>query len=163
MKNWYLNLQKQERLAVQLGAALLALLLFYLLLWSPIVGDAERLRKTVAVQQAELVWLKAQAQEAARLRGSGQVDVIAARQGQSLPQLTSTTAGRYQLAIDRYQQGNSVDELSVWLDNANFNQLLSWLQELQLQYGLAADNVNISAADSLGLVKARIRFKDAKR
>lgn len=163
MKNWYLNLQAQERLAVQIGGFLLLLLAFYLLLWAPIVGDADRLRRSVAIQQADLAWLKTQGQLAAQLRGSGKLDVIAARQGQGLPQLTSTTAGRFNLSIDRYQQGSSSDELSVWLDNANFNQLLSWLQELQLQYGLAADTVNITASDSLGIVKARIRFKDSKR
>ena len=76
----------------------------------------------------------------------------------SLPQAVNQTAGRLKIAISRMQpQG---DELQVWVDQAPFNDVLSWLQALE-KMGVSILDLDIADANIPGHVKIR-RLKLAK-
>ena len=70
----------------------------------------------------------------------------------SLTQAVNSSASRSGISITRMQpQG---DELQVWIDNTNFNSLMSWLDGLEKQ-GIKILIADIAESDSLGFVKVR--------
>ena len=70
----------------------------------------------------------------------------------SLPQAVNQTASRVRIAIARMQpQG---EELKVWVDEAPFNDVLSWLQALE-NMGVKIIDVDVAQADAPGHIKVR--------
>ena len=95
------------------------------------------------------MWIQQNALKAIQL--SSGANTKAAFTG-SLPQAVNQTANRLQIAISRMQpQG---EELKVWVDQAPFNDVLSWLQTMENQ-GIRIITVDLTEADAPGLVKVR--------
>jgi general secretion pathway protein M len=65
--------------------------------------------------------------------------------------LINTTAQSNNIAISRIQAKS--DSVQLWIDDVNFNQFVTWLEELSKQYEVDIQNVDISATDSPGMIK----------
>ena len=68
MKAWFMQLALRERRIVIFGAAMLIIVLIYVLIWEPLVKHRQQLRQTVTEQQALVEWMQQAAQEAGQLR-----------------------------------------------------------------------------------------------
>lgn len=143
------QLTEREQILVLVSAVVVVIGAFYWLLWSPLNASLERNRASVESKQADLAWVKKNANRAIQLRNSGG----ASRSfNGSLPQAVNQTASRVRIAIARMQpQG---DELKVWVDEAPFNDVLSWLQALE-NMGVKIIDVDVAQADSPGHIKVR--------
>jgi general secretion pathway protein M len=143
------QLSQREQRLVMISAAVVVVGIFYWLIWSPINESLETDRKAVAAQQELLSWVQKNANRAAQLRGSAGKNAVFTG---SLPQIVNQTAARLKIAISRMQpQG---DELQVWVDQAPFNDVLSWLQALE-KVGVEIKDIDIADADLPGMVKIR--------
>ena len=70
----------------------------------------------------------------------------------SLTQAVNSGASRYKISITRMQpQG---EELQVWIDNVDFSQMMSWLNDLERR-GVKIIVADIAESDSQGFVKVR--------
>ncbi|MFA3790983.1 type II secretion system protein GspM [Aliiglaciecola sp. SL4] len=143
------QLSERERVLVTVSGVLLIIFLFYYLVWAPIDKSLQTQSKLVATKQTDLIWFKQNANRAIQMRsGNGGTAVFTG----SLPQAVNQTAGRVNIAISRMQpQG---DELKVWVDQAAFNDVVSWLQSME-NLGIRIINVDLAEANVSGMVKVR--------
>jgi general secretion pathway protein M len=149
LKRVFLQLSPREQRLVLISAAFVIFAVFYWGIWSPLNTSLERSQNSVKSQQELLVWVQKNANRAVQLRSStGNKGAFSG----SLPQVVNQSANRMKIAISRMQpQG---DELQVWIDQAPFNDVLSWLQSLE-KTGVTILDVDIAEADAPGLVKIR--------
>ena len=132
-----------------ISAVLVIVAIFYWGIWSPLNTSLERGQSAVDNQTELLAWVQKNANRAAQLRSSGDNNT---RFSGSLPQAVNQSASRMKIAISRMQpQG---DELQVWIDQAPFNDILSWLQSME-KTGVSILDIDITASDLPGQVKIR--------
>lgn len=72
----------------------------------------------------------------------------------SMTQVINTTARRFSIKLARLQP-QQANYVKVGLEDVNFNQLMRWLALLQNTYGITAANIDISQADTDGIVRVR--------
>lgn len=149
LKDTFGQLNARERLLVSVSAVMLVIALFYWLVWSPLNNSIERGQKSLTSQQSLLAWVKKNSNRAIQLQGStGKTTKFSG----SLPQAVNQSASRMKIKISRMQpQG---DELQVWVDQAPFNDVLSWLQSLE-KTGVNILDIDIAEAGEPGQVKIR--------
>ena len=155
LKQTYQQLSQREQRLVLISAIVIVVGFFYWVIWAPLNQSLESDRKAVLAQEELLIWVQKNATRAIQLRSAtGSSSTF----NGSLPQAVNQTAGRLKIAISRMQpQG---DELQVWVDQAPFNDVLSWLQALE-KMGVSILDLDIADANIPGHVKIR-RLKLAK-
>ena len=149
LKSTFLQLSEREQRLVIISAVLVIVAIFYWGIWSPLNTSLERGQSAVNNQTELLAWVQKNANRAAQLRSSGDNNT---RFSGSLPQAVNQSASRMKIAISRMQpQG---DELQVWIDQAPFNDIMSWLQSME-KTGVSILDIDITASDLPGQVKIR--------
>lgn len=149
LKSTFLQLSEREQRLVIISAVLVIVAIFYWGIWSPLNTSLEQGQTAVNNQTELLAWVQKNANRAAQLRSSGDNNT---RFSGSLPQAVNQSASRMKIAISRMQpQG---DELQVWIDQAPFNDILSWLQSME-KTGVSILDIDITASDLPGQVKIR--------
>jgi general secretion pathway protein M len=162
MKDWWNALQNRERWFFGAGAVLALGLSFYAVVWSPFLQDLDQLRRSVAEQRAELVWMRAAAQEIKRIEGSagdpqppGQRDA-----GRSLLTLVdqSARAAGLDKAMRRVEPQGS-EKVTVRLEQASFDTLTRWLAQLTREQAIETVNARVDRQAASGLVDARVTLQ----
>jgi general secretion pathway protein M len=149
LKQKFQALTEREQILVLVSAVIVGLMLFYFALWQPLVNGIDREKALLERQTETLVWVEGQALKAAQLRA------FTAGKGQfsgSLPQAVNLTSSRHSITISRMQPQN--DELQVWVDEANFNNVLAWLQAME-KMGVLIQQVDITESGAPGMIKVR--------
>ncbi|MFQ3196361.1 MAG: general secretion pathway protein M [Paraglaciecola sp.] len=149
IKQKYSQLTEREQRLVLLSMVVMVIGLFYWLVWAPMNHSIATNHKAVEQQQQLLNWVQKNAVRAIQLRSA---KGVATNFKGSLPQAVNQTAAQLDIAISRMQpQG---EELQVWVDQAPFNDVLSWLQSLE-QMGIIILDLDIAEADVVGHIKIR--------
>ncbi|MGJ8679591.1 type II secretion system protein GspM [Paraglaciecola sp.] len=149
LKSTFQQLNPRERLLVSISAVITVIALFYWLVWSPLNTSIERGKNSLSSQQSLLAWVKKNSNRAIQLQSTG------GKKSQfsgSLPQAVNQSASRLKIKISRMQPQGS--ELQVWVDQAPFNDVLSWLQSLE-KTGINILDIDIAEAGEPGQVKIR--------
>lgn len=157
MKAWFLGLQSQERITVIGGAVALALMLFYVAIWDPIHTGVAQLEKSVAKQAPLLAWMKQAAIEVKTLRGGQAAQKL--NSGESLLSLIDSTAkkGRLGNALKRVKPDGD-KKVRVWLEQASFDDMVKWLENLNNFYDVEVLSLVIDRKDVSGIIDSRIVF-----
>jgi len=158
MKAWFAELQPRERMMVIIGAVALGLLVFYAAVWDPLTSGASSKAVAVEEQQKLLQWMQKAAEEVKRLHPAGS----AAAQlpaGQSLLGVIDQTSKGANLggAVKRVKPEGE-NKVSVWLEEAGFDDTMQWLENLHRTYGVEVDNIIIDRKPTPGKVDARIEL-----
>ncbi len=151
MKTWWSGLSEREQRLVGMAGGALLLALLYWGAWQPFMDRLEQGKRRVASQQQTLDWMQAQGQLVQRLQGNrGRRPDLST----PLDAVVSKTAGQFQLQITRRQP--SGQQLQLEMDQADFNQLLGWLQQLEEAFGIRVQLMELSALDERqGQVRVR--------
>lgn len=143
------QLSEREQRLVVLVAAFMALLLFYLLVWSPLNQSVQRNQAAIESQQELLSWVQQNANRIIQLKQSGST---ASRFNGSLTQAINQSANQNDIMITRMQpQG---DQLQVWVDEADFNKVLTWLEAIENQ-GIVILDADFSETSTPGKIRIR--------
>mgnify|MGYP000091253581 CR=1 FL=1 len=158
MKAWFAELQPRERMMVIAGAIVLGLLIFYAAVWDPLVSGARNKAVAVEEQRKLLQWMQKSAEEVKRLRPAGGA-VAQLPAGQSLLGVIDQTSKSANLggAVKRVKPEGD-NKVSVWLEEASFDDTMLWLENLQRTYGVQVDTIVIDRKNTPGKVDARIEF-----
>ncbi|MFT6895813.1 MAG: general secretion pathway protein M [Paraglaciecola sp.] len=149
IKQKYSQLTEREQRLVLLSMVVMVIGLFYWLVWAPLNYSIATNQKAVTQQQQLLTWVQKNAGRAIQLRSA---KGVGGNFNGSLPQAVNQTAAQVNIAISRMQpQG---EELQVWVDQAPFNDVLSWLQALE-KMGIIILDLDITEADVVGHIKIR--------
>jgi general secretion pathway protein M len=149
LKSTFLQLSIRERRLVIISTVLVLIAIFYWGIWSPLSQSIEKSYTAIKNQTELLDWVQKNANKALQLQSSG--GDKAAFSG-SLPQAVNQSANRMKIAISRMLPQD--DELQVWIDQAPFNDVLSWLQSLE-NSGVNILDIDIVESDLPGQVKIR--------
>jgi general secretion pathway protein M len=149
LKSTFLQLSIRERRLVIISTVLVLIAIFYWGIWSPLSQSIEKSYTAIKNQTELLDWVQKNANKALQLQSSG--GDKAAFSG-SLPQAVNQSANRMKIAISRMLPQD--DELQVWIDQAPFNDVLSWLQSLE-KTGVSILDIDIVESDLPGQVKIR--------
>lgn len=162
MKEWFDSLEQRERRVILGGAAAVLLLSIYFLGWEPFVKGLQDFQESTQRKQVELAWMQNAAQEVKQLRANSDTPAKIAS-GQSLLGVIDRTTKQKQLggSVKRVQPDGS-DKARVWLDEAKFDVVIRWLEELQRRHGVSIETITFEKQDEAGLVNARISFQAAE-
>ncbi|ALT00062.1 type II secretion system protein GspM [Lacimicrobium alkaliphilum] len=143
------QLSEREQRLVVLVAAFMAMLLFYLLVWSPLNQSVERNRTAIENQKELLSWVQQNANRIIQLKQSGG---SASRFTGSLTQAVNQSANQHDIMITRMQPQN--EQLQVWVDEADFNKVLNWLEAIESQ-GIVILDADFSETSTPGHIRIR--------
>jgi len=162
MKAWFMQLAAREQRMVIAGAVLLTIFLLYLLAWEPLIQHRQELRKTVKEQQALVEWMQQASREAEQLRAvnSGAASKLPA--GQSLLAVVDQSAKSSGLgAAMKRVEPEGQDIARVWFEQAKFDELMQWLEGMQLNFGIGVVSIVLERQDQPGLINARVTLQGA--
>jgi type II secretory pathway component PulM len=136
------SLSTRERNLLAAGAVVALVIVLYSLAWRPWQDELNRLRVQVPEKEQTLAWMKAQSAQIRSLVGSAKA--TSAESG--LPLLTTIERSANQVAIrkaiTRMSPGDKDNQVRIWMDNADFDVWLRWLQTLKTR-GIEVVEVNI--------------------
>ena len=156
MKEWFAGLEARERQLVSGGAAVLALLLLYTMIWEPIVSGYRNLQEDVAQQTETLAWMQQAAAQIKGLQRSGAGGAARGLGGRSLLAVVDQSArsGGLGNAIKRIEPDGSKG-VKVWLEGVAFDPMILWLGKLTRTYQIETSLITIEPQGG-GRVNARL-------
>ena len=153
MKEWFAGLNQREQLSlVALGFAL-GLYLLYMLAWAPLAERRDQLIVQNKSAAESLQRVDAMVSEITRLRAGG----AASSAQRNLTALVNQSTNRHNLQVSRLQP-NSRGDIQVRFENAVFDDLVAWLDQVENREGLLVTEVAITRTGSSGRVNASIRI-----
>lgn len=161
MRAWFDSLGTRERMMLAAGVVLLIPLLVWALLWQPLASSVDRLQGEVAQQRETLAWMQRAAAEVKRLSGSGAA-AAAGLGGRSLLAVVDQSARAAGLGsgVKRIEP-ESADAVRVTLEGVAFDTVLTWLDTLGRDFGVAAGTVSVEREPVPGQVSMRLTLQAA--
>lgn len=161
MKEWFAELQPRERMLVISGVVAAALLLFYAAVWDPLTSGASAKAVTVEEQQKLVAWMQQASADVKRLRPTAAAPAQIPA-GQSLLGIIDQTSKGANLggAVKRVKPEGE-NKVSVWMEEASFDDMVRWIENLHRIYGVQVDSITIDRKNTPGKVDARIEFSGA--
>ena len=149
---WWQLRTGTERIVITLAAAVIALLLLWVVAWEPLQRDSERVSRRLAEQRSGLVVARRQADDIAGLARSAPVvgtgDARAAIEAALARQNLRSAAGTVERIDD--------DHWHLGFGGLPFDALTAWLESLQRDAGVRASEVSVTARVEPGQVRADV-------
>ena len=144
----------RERRVVAALAGFLAVVLLYLLVWSPVQSGLARARSRLASVQMQLAQVREQAALVAKVRGAPNI-APPVNPAALVDRAAEKHGLRGQLKrVDAEGSGR----VRVQLEGASFSALTAWLAELQ-QGGVRAESATLERHATPGTVNARLLLR----
>ena len=146
MRDWFDTLAERERVMVVAAAASILIAVLYFGLWLPLDRGHKSAAANVEIWRTSLAQLRP-------LRGqslnSSNGRTPAAGQNQSLVVIVDNSLNQRQLkeSLQR-SQPTSTSGIRVELENATFDDLMLWLDDLGRTYGIRVHSGNFSRSDA---------------
>lgn len=158
MKEWFESLEVRERRLIIGGGITLLLMSVYFLGWEPFINGLHDLRKSTQRKQIELAWMQKAAKEVKQLQAT-QSSPVRIASGQSLLGVIDRSAKAKRLGDSlKRVQPDGTSKARVWLENAKFDVVIGWLEDLERRYGVGVETITLEKQAEKGLVDARISF-----
>lgn len=156
MREWYENLAQRERWIVTGGALVLALMMYFLLVWDPLSQKAARLNGDIENARELVIFMQSTRQQVAKLGGRN-ATASTANSGRSLLSDVDSSSKRNGLGdkIKRIQPEGQTS-VRLWIEGVSFDQLVNWMNQLQSQMGIVLSDGSLDKDDVAGTVKARL-------
>lgn len=154
MKEWFNNLRRQEQLMVLFGAFALALYIVFMWILAPMsdkIATLERQNHAAAVSLAEV---KELAKVYKQLNQSGRAASVS---DGNLTRIVDSTVKNNQLKMTRFQPSSSGD-VQVRFENAAFNNIAAWINELESGNGVLVRDLSLTPGSAKGLVNVSVRL-----
>lgn len=158
MRDWFESLQPREKVFVAAAAAVVALAVFWLGIWSPLDRGQESATESVAIWQDAVAELRSLQDD---LRASADDRNAPARLNQSLVVIVDETLRSRDLynALQR-STPNQNNGIQLVFEDAAFDDLVLWLGDLTEQYGLRVDSAGFNPSDNAaGRVNATVTLE----
>lgn len=157
--SYYDQLSTRDQKALQLLGIALALFILYFCLWRPVHLYQQDQAANLAQSRALMSWLKAHETEA-RALAQNQSRKQSDQGGANHSLMTTITSSAKQAGIPLARFEPSGERaMRIWLEDAPFNQVASWLQQLNQRYGVKVDQAAIQRGQSPGLITAHFKLQ----
>ena len=149
MKSWFESLEQRERLFVSAGAIVVFVALIYAFVWLPLDKGQQSMTASIAIWERSLADL----QPLSGLQPGGQITGRAAPANlQQTPVVIvdqTLRARGLDNALKRSQPTTS-NGIRVEFENIAFDELVLWLGDLSMQYGMHVTTGSMSATSQAG-------------
>lgn len=150
MKQWWRQLAERERQILLLGAASVLFALLYWGGWAPLQQNLQQSRGQLKQLQQQLDWMQQQAPLVHQLKQTAPLNHVVEIDMASAITASSQTK---KMTLKRIQpQG---DNTLVELDIVSFDQLVNWLDLLEQQYGISAQQIELQSLPIVGQVQVK--------
>lgn len=153
MREWFEGLAERERMALVVGAVALGVVLFFLLVWQPVVDRNRDLAAELEERSRDLAWMATAVVQIKALEGSAKTSVVSDDRT-LIARVTS------ELRTDKLEAGQIRPEgenrLRLTIEGVRFTALLPPLERLKNRYGIRVREAAVEPASSAGLVDARL-------
>ncbi|MEE8059259.1 MAG: type II secretion system protein M [Pseudomonadales bacterium] len=156
MQQWFNNLKRQEQLMLLIGGTIIIAYLLLTALWRPMAASVDTLARQNQAARETLQNVQSLAVEYKTLQRSGAGNSRNSKQ--NLTRLIDSTVKKNQLIMNRFQPSSSGD-VQVRLENAVFNNVLAWINELESDNGVIVKDLSISPGNASGVVNVSIRLR----
>ena len=156
MKEWFSQLNQREQLSLLLLGLALLLYLLYTLVLSPLESQQEQLAAQNSAVTESQGRVDAMVSQLLQLRQCG----AKAGAKRNLTSVINQSTSRLQSPVMRLQP-NSRGEIQVRIENASFNDVLKWLNEMEYTESLLVREVSVTPAASAGRVNITVRIAEA--
>lgn len=148
----YNALTDRDRLMVNVLAVLLTVFIVYQAVVSPAMDYLSDASKAYQKQLENYEWMVAKEPETRELMQSA----ASGREG-SLLSVASATAKNHELSFSRFEPIGD-DRVRLWLEQVKFNNVVSWLAELEAKQGVSAIDISLDSA-APGYVSVRLTLQ----
>lgn len=153
----YQSLTQRDRIMVIAASVIMAITLFYLLVWEPLYQGLETQRQQYESQQSIIIWMQEASAEVKTLKRSGAKTVSSSKQPVSLIIEQSAKISGLKNNLGKLESSGK-EGARVKLETASFDQMLIWLNTLEKRHGITVTSANIERAEKSGTVNARLTF-----
>lgn len=153
-RQYWSTLQPRERHTLLGGGIALVLILIYALIVDPFRQELNRLEQSVSQQQQVLDWMQQAAAEVKQLRGSQPASKQVS--GQSLMSVIDASARSTGLSGALKQLRPEGQGVKVRLEEAAFDDMLRWLDQLNSQHGIQVNGLVMERLPQTGKVNASV-------
>lgn len=163
MGKWWSTLQAREKKVLGFGAVAFVIMMGYLFVVEPLMEQRDQLTTRVAAQKNLKLHLERVALEAKSLRSkAGGAKKLSGAGNDTLLAVVSKTSRENGIkeSMKRITPEGS-KKASIWLEEASFDQMISWITSVSRSYAITVDNINITAEDTPGLVRAKLTLVTA--
>lgn len=162
MKDWFDNLEQREQWMVGAGGIVVAVILFWLLIWSPLDKGQRDLEASVALWQSSLADLRGIAAQGDASSGSAPTQAAGANQSPVVIVDQTLRERNLNSAVQRRQPIPS--GIRVEFEDVAFDQLVVWLGDLNARYGMVvqAGSMQIASRSEAGLINASVTLERAQ-
>lgn len=160
VREYWRQLQPREQTILLAGGGAAVILLFYALVWDPFMHTIRQTEQSVADQQATLAWMQHAAHEITSLRGR---QPGGAAHDKSLLSLVDETTRSQGLAKTvKKVQPDGQHGVRIWLDDAQFDTVLQWLDTLTRGTGVTVTGFSAERGSSDNLVSVKLSLKEGQ-
>jgi len=158
LTQWLNTLETRERHIVITGAISLLIILFYLIIWDPITSRQEQQQLTYDSQRQLYSWMKGASNEIHLLSSAGGSNISRFR-NQSISSLADRSAitSGVKPFIEKIDQSKKGVKVSI--KSANFDQIITWLTDMENKYGIIASKVKVEKTKTQGAVDIKITLE----
>ena len=138
------KLSQRERLLFTGTVLLIAFYSVYLLIYVPIANEEILFDQKIASQKLAYQYLKKISTEVSELQ-KNKIEVVKNQEGQSLINVIDSSSIQMQVkpTIKRVVPDDA-NNVTLWLENTNFDQFIDWLIELESKYGVTVTQIKIT-------------------
>jgi general secretion pathway protein M len=158
LQRWFDKLEKRERHTVVGGAIVLVFCVFYLAIWDPIFSRLETEQQTNRVQRELLTFMRDTANEISLLKASGG-NTASRYRNQSISSLVEISATKSGVKQFIKKQESDRKGVKVQLEQADFNRIIAWLNDMQRKYAIQAKKIQMEAQPEAGTVNAKVTLE----
>lgn len=164
MKSWWQDLQQREQQLILGGSLVLGIVILWAFLWLPYQKNKNNLQTQIQArgeQLIEITQIVAHTQAADKSPQSS--NSALARGNRSLLRMTDESARAAGLAAALKRIEPDTDKrVQVWLENADFDKLIAWLEVIESKYSIRVESTSINKVSkkTTGAVNARISLRE---
>jgi general secretion pathway protein M len=151
IKSYLQQLSARERNLVILAGITVFAMLFYFVLWSPIQKGIDDKSRLVTLQEEQLKTMQEQAQDIRIAQGSSRSSMLSV--------IDRTAKQRKLKSTLQKAQPEGDDGVRLWLVDITFDQMIEWLNQLDLDYGIYVSDISIERDEKYGRVDSRILLR----
>lgn len=148
----YQALTERDRLITNIVGTLVIAFLSYQLVIGPALGYLTDASRNYKKQFADYEWMVANEQETKERLANNQNS----REG-SLLSVASATAKNHEISFSRFEPIGD-DRVRLWLEQVKFNDLVTWLAELESNQGVSATDISMDSS-APGFVSVRLTLQ----
>ncbi len=161
MKDWFANLEQREQWMVGGGAIVVAIIILYGFIWTPLDKGHRNLEASVADWQRALTGIRGVAAQGGQSDGRSQTRIDPGTQSPVV--IVDQTLRERNLNNSVQRRQPTPNGIRVEFENVAFDQLVVWLGDIYANYGMAVQNgsMQMSSRSEPGRINASLTLERA--